>query len=45
MGGRSGGEAEEAYFETTLAGGATYVVVVGAGTETGPYELRIKEID
>ena len=45
LGGRSGGEAEEAYFETTLAGGATYVVVVGAGTETGPYELRIKEID
>jgi hypothetical protein len=45
LGGRSGDSEEEAYLETTLAGGARYVVIVGAGTETGPYELRVKQID
>ncbi len=45
LGGQSGESEEEAYLETTLAGGARYVVVVGAGTETGPYELRVKQID
>ena len=45
LGGKSGDSEEEAYLETTLAGGARYVIVVGAGTETGTYELRVKEID
>ena len=45
LGGRTGDSEEEAYLETTLAGGARYVIVVGAGTETGTYELRVKEID
>ena len=45
LGGQSGDSEEEAYLETTLAGGARYVIVVGAGTETGPYELRVKQID
>ena len=45
LGGQSGDSDEEAYMETTLAGGAKYVIVVGAGTEEGPYELRVKQID
>ena len=45
LGGKSGASEEEAYMETTLAGGARYVIVVGAGTEVGPYELRVKQID
>jgi len=45
LGGQSGDSQEEAYLETTLAGGARYVIVVGAGSETGPYELRVKQID
>jgi len=45
LGGRSGDEAEEAYLEVSLAGGASYVIVVGAGTDTGPYELRVQQLD
>jgi hypothetical protein len=45
LGGQSGDSEEEAYLETTLSGGAKYVIVVGAGTETGPYELRVTQID
>lgn len=45
LGGQSGDSEEEAYLETSLAGGARYVIVVGAGTETGPYELRVQQID
>lgn len=45
LGGQSGESEEEAYLETSLAGGAKYVIVVGAGTETGPYELRVSQID
>ncbi len=45
LGGQSGDSDEEAYLETTLTGGSKYVIVVGAGTEEGPYELRVKQID
>jgi len=45
LGGQSGESEEEAYLETTLTGGSKYVIVVGAGTEEGPYELRVKQID
>ncbi len=45
LGGQSGDSEEEAYLETTLTGGTKYVIVVGAGTEEGPYELRVKQID
>jgi hypothetical protein len=45
LGGKSSDEDEEAYMEVSLAGGATYVIVVGAGTDTGPYELRIRQLD
>jgi hypothetical protein len=45
LGGQSGDSEEEAYLETTLTGGAKYVIVVGAGTEEGPYELRVKQLD
>jgi len=45
LGGRSGDEDEEAYLEVSLAGGASYVIVVGAGTDTGPYELRVRQLD
>jgi hypothetical protein len=45
LGGQSGDSEEEAYLETTLAGGAKYVIVVGSGTEEGPYELRVKQLD
>jgi len=45
LGGKSGAEDEEAYLEVSLAGGASYVIVVGAGTDTGPYELRVQQLD
>ena len=45
LGGQSGDSEEEAFMETTVAGGRRYVIVVGAGTETGTYELRVKQID
>jgi hypothetical protein len=45
LGGSSGDEAEEAYLEVSLSGGASYVIVVGAGTDTGPYELRVQQLD
>ena len=45
LGGQTGESEEEAFMETTLAGGSRYVIVVGAGTETGSYELRVKQVD
>jgi hypothetical protein len=44
LGGRRHATGEEAHMVTTLSGGARYVVVVGSGTETGPYTLTIREL-
>jgi hypothetical protein len=44
LGGASGESEEEAYLETTVSGGGKYVVIVGAGTDSGPYELTIKQL-
>lgn len=43
LGGRYAGSGEEAYLEADLIGGRQYVIVVGAGTEIGPYELRVQQ--
>jgi hypothetical protein len=45
LGGLSGDSDEEAYLETTVGGGAQYVIVVGAGTDTGPYEIRVRQVN
>lgn len=44
LGGRTGDEGEEAYMEVELMGGNQYVIVVGAETDTGVYELMVREI-
>ena len=36
---------EEAYYEVDLFGGEEYVIVIGAGTDTGAYELSVRQID
>lgn len=43
LGGRYAADGEEAYLEADLIGGRQYVIVVGAGTEIGPYELRVQQ--
>ena len=44
-GGRRHSHGEEAYLETVLAGGQRYLVVVGAGPETGGYQLQVRQIE
>jgi hypothetical protein len=44
LGGRTGDAGEEAYIEVELLGGTQYVIVVGAQTDTGVYELSIQDI-
>ncbi|MDP6933160.1 MAG: hypothetical protein QGG40_09600, partial [Myxococcota bacterium] len=44
LAGRSGVSGEEAYLEVTLPGGAEYLLIVGAGSYAGPYELTIQEL-
>ncbi len=44
LGGRSGEEGEEAYMQLDLLGGGQYVIVVGGETDTGVYELMIREL-
>ena len=43
LGGRYAASGEEAYLEVDLVGGREYVIVVGAGGERGPYELRVQQ--
>jgi hypothetical protein len=43
LGGRYGLDGEEAFIEASLSGGQQYIIVVGAGTDLGPYELRVQQ--
>ena len=45
LGGVTGEGGEEAYYEVDLFGGEEYVIVIGAGTDTGAYELSVRQID
>ncbi|NOY26008.1 MAG: hypothetical protein GXP62_09070 [Oligoflexia bacterium] len=45
LGGMTDSSGEEALIRATLEGGKNYLVVVGAGTYTGPYELEIKQVE
>lgn len=45
LGGLFGEDGEEAYLETELTGGAEYLIVVGAGDDTGPYELTVTQLN
>lgn len=42
LGGNTGEDGEEAYLESVLQGGQSYTIVVGAGTDEGPYEFSVK---
>ncbi|MFH1463816.1 MAG: hypothetical protein ABIO70_05445 [Pseudomonadota bacterium] len=44
-GGRAGDSGEEAYLRIQLEGGQRYLVVVGAGTDSGTYELTLRAIE
>jgi hypothetical protein len=44
LGGRSVSVGEEAFYKGTLMGGEQYVIVVGAGTGQGAYELQVREV-
>jgi hypothetical protein len=43
LGGRTGESGEEAFLKIVVKGGQEYLVVVGGGTDTGVYELRIEQ--
>jgi hypothetical protein len=45
MGGRNHGSGEEAYHELELVGGQRYIIVVGGGTDTGAYELSVRQVN
>ncbi len=45
LGGATGSSGEEAFLEIELTGGTQYLIVVGAGTDTGVYELEIREVE
>jgi hypothetical protein len=45
LGGVTGESGEEAYYEVDLEGGVEYVIVIGAATDTGAYELSVRQID
>ncbi len=43
-GGRSDDSGEDAYLEITATGGEAYLLVVGAGADTGPYEFSVRQV-
>ncbi|MBL8618489.1 MAG: hypothetical protein JNM72_22935 [Deltaproteobacteria bacterium] len=43
LGGRYAADGEEAFIEASVSGGQQYIIVVGAGTDLGPYELRVQQ--
>ncbi len=43
-GGRAGEEGEEGYVQVDLQGGRTYLVVVGASSGDGTYELSVRQL-
>jgi hypothetical protein len=45
VGGRCGEDGEEAYLVTTLQGGKEYLVVVGGNSDTGPYQLHLRQLN
>lgn len=45
LGGQSDASGEEASIVATLEGGQDYLVIVGAGTYTGSYDLEIRRLD
>lgn len=45
LGGNVGEDGEEAYLEAVLQGGQSYTIVVGAGTDEGPYEFSVRLLD
>lgn len=45
LGGMADSSGEEAFLKTTLEGGGEYLIIVGAGTYAGSYELEVKQID
>ncbi|NCG19299.1 MAG: hypothetical protein GWP91_09835, partial [Rhodobacterales bacterium] len=45
LGGRSVSDGEEAFYQGILVGGEQYLIVVGAGTGEGAYELQVREVD
>jgi len=44
LGGRTGESGEEAYIEMELIGGASYLIIVGAGADTGTYEFSVRQL-
>ena len=44
LGGRSLSTGEEAFYQGVLSGGEQYVIVIGAGTGQGAYELQVREV-
>jgi len=44
LGGMADSSGEEAFIEQHLEGGQQYLVIVGAGTYTGAYELEVKQV-
>jgi len=45
LGGRTDSSGEDAYLERWLRGGQEYVIVVGAGSDEGPYEFSVKVLN
>ena len=45
IGGKHGGSGEEAFLKKVLQGGQEYVIVVGATTGIGTYELVVKQLN
>jgi hypothetical protein len=45
LGGKTDDTGEDAFLERWLRGGQEYVIVVGAGSDEGPYEFSVKVLD
>lgn len=45
LGGQSWEEGEEAYMVVTLDGGSKYLLIVGAGDDTGSYEMTLQVLE
>ena len=45
LGGRAVSDGEEAFYSGILTGGEQYVLVVGAGSDEGAYEVEVRQID
>ena len=45
LGGRAVSDGEEAFYTGVLTGGEQYVLVVGAGSDQGAYEMEVRVLD